>query len=65
MSKKAMFIWLGEPQSTRSTANRPATRLETGHEYPVDWFGLRVVEEWVRTGYARFKEDKQGSKREE
>lgn len=64
MSKKAMFVWLGEPQSTRSTANRGTTRLETGKEYPVDWFGMAVVEEWVRTGFARFKDERAETKKE-
>lgn len=51
---KENFIWIGEQTCTRSRAGRGAAVLEKGKAYPAAEFDLAVIEEWIRTGHAKW-----------
>jgi hypothetical protein len=44
------FVWMLDPQE----ASINGRRLETGQSYAATDFGEAVVEEWVRTGAAKY-----------
>lgn len=51
---KTNFTWLGDTTFTRSFGAKPPSKLEKGKTYPVEGFPVEVVDEWVRTGNAKY-----------
>ena len=49
---KDKFIWIGEQTTARGTAG--GRILEKGKEYPLGGITVEIVEEWVRSGHAKW-----------
>jgi len=56
VKKKEIFVWIADDAWTRSKMGRRAMKLKRGEEYEVEFFGAGVVDLWVKTGFAKYKE---------
>jgi len=61
MAKEKMFTWLVGDTYTRSREGRGGRHLVRGESYDVAGFSPAVVEEWVRSGAAKYADGKKAA----
>lgn len=54
MAKEETFTWLSDTTFTRSFGTKAPSIIEKGKTYQTADFPKEVVDEWVRTGNAKF-----------
>lgn len=54
MAKEETFTWLTDTTNTRSYGAKAPSLIEKGKTYPTADFPKDVVDEWVKTGNAKY-----------